>query len=93
MKCPAKLGGGFARLRDEKHAGRIAVETMDETRALAAEAITHAFEHAVEVFLRPRSTLHSEAERLVQNKNLLVFVEDHFFDGVAVAFRNAGRGL
>ena len=83
----------FARQRDEQHAGRVAVEAVDETRALAAEAVGHAFEHAVDVLAGAGAALHRKPERLVQDEDVQVLVEDHFLDLVAVALGNAGRGL
>ncbi len=66
---------------------------MHEPRPLAAEAIGHAGQHAVDVARGARAALHREPKRLVQHQHLVVLVEDHGFDRVAVGLRRAAGAL
>ena len=80
-------------LGDEQHAGRVAVEAVHEARALAAEAVGHAGEHAIDVPLGSAAALHGEAERLVEDEDMLVLVQDHALDGGAVGLGKPQRRL
>ncbi len=59
-------------LGDQQHARRVAVEAMHETRPLAAEAIGHAGEHAVDMPLGAAAALDGKTERLVEHEDMLV---------------------
>jgi hypothetical protein len=81
--CVAMLG-------DEQHTGRVAVEPMHQPGAVT-ETIDHSGEKAVDVPLRTGSTLHGDTERLVQHHYVLVLIDDHRLDEIAVALGKAER--
>ena len=93
MKRTAEFRRRVTGLGDEQNAGGVAVNAMNETRAFTAETVGHVFEHAVDMFLGAGAALHREAKRLVEHEHVLVLVDDHFFDEIAVALRDAERRL
>ncbi len=80
-------------LGDEQHAGRVAIEAVHEARTLAAEAVGHAGEHAIDVPFGSAAALHGEAERLVEHEDVLVLVEDHALDAGPIGLGKPERRL
>ncbi len=85
----AEVGRHLARLGEQQHARRVAVEPVDEHRprpVLARERL----QHAVDVPLRSRAALHREPVRLVEHDDVAVLVEGHRPDRPGVL---GARGL
>ena len=93
LEQPSELRGGLAVLRDHKDAARVPVETVNEARALAAEAVCHPGQEPVDVPRRFCAALHGDAERLVQDHDLVILEDDHALDEIAVGLGEAGRRL
>ncbi len=80
----AELGGDLARLGDQQHARRVAVEPMRQHRPLAL-LVAQRLEHAVDMPLGARAALHRQAEGLVQHHQVAVLEQDHGADRLGVA--------
>ncbi len=80
----AEKGGGGARARDDKHAGRVAVEPVHEPR-LAAMPIGEGFKHLVDVARHAGAALHGKPVGLVEDDDVGVLVQDRRFERLAVA--------
>ena len=81
----AEVGRDLARLGDEQHARRVAVEPMHEARPLAIH-IRHRLEHAIDMVLGAGTALHGQAPWLVEHHEPLVLEEEH-------VLQRAGIGL
>ena len=74
----------------ESPRGEVNWGRLDETRA-RAEPVDHSRQQPVDVPPGPRPTLHREAERLVQNEDPVILVEDHLLDQRPVREDHVGR--
>ena len=86
-----QLLGGKARARHHQNAGGIAVEPVDEARLLAL-AVAEGLQHAIDVAGEAGPALHRQTRRFVEDEDLIVLMQDHGAQRIAVV-RQLGRRL
>ncbi len=69
---------------DHQHAGGVTVEAVDEARLLAL-LVAPGLQHVVDVAGNARAALHRQSCRLVEDKNLVVLVQQHLLQHVGIA--------
>ncbi len=72
-KAPSSLAAASGRLAQHQHAGGVAVEAVDQARAV--QPLAPGAEQAVDVLQGLGAALHGQARGLVEDQHLLVLVQ------------------